>query len=131
MGQNSSCSCVSDESRLNLESFVELPNITKEDVDQIWKCFEYLNPKSGIVRQESLIKCKDNSPAYMNEIIESLLSTNADITFDDFFRLMKPKVIMLKSQNKDSVLMESNSTNVSCLICPYKSSQSALVKSNE
>lgn len=45
MGQNSNCDCANDESRLHIESYIDLPNINKEDVSQILKCFEYLNPK--------------------------------------------------------------------------------------
>ncbi|OMJ71126.1 hypothetical protein SteCoe_30737 [Stentor coeruleus] len=128
MGQNSSCDCANDEPRLHIESYVDLPNINKEDVSQILKCFEYLNPKKGVVGHESLIRCKDNCPVYMDEIVDTLLSTNSDINFDEFFKLMKPKVMILKMQNQDSVLMESNSTNVSCLICPYKSSHNVSVQ---
>ena len=74
MGQtSSSCDCGQDESRINLESYIEPPNITKEDVKQIWKCFEYLKPKNGVVLHKNLLESKDNTPVYMKEIIEMVL----------------------------------------------------------
>ena len=123
MGEaNSRCDCGNNESKINFDSYIEYPNIGKEDVHQIWKCFEYLNPKNGIVDYKSLLKSKNNTPVYMNEIVEIMLQSHSDISFDQFFKIMKPKVLSVKTYNSDSVLMESNSTNVSCLICPYKSS---------
>jgi hypothetical protein len=130
MGQsNPRCDCSSDDARTQLEAFIDIPNVTKEDVQQIWKCFEYLKPKNGVVNYASLVKSKDTAPIYMNEIMESLLSIEDDITFEDFFNIMKPKILKLKGQGNDSVLMESNSTNVSCLICPYRSYGSSGVSS--
>lgn len=120
MGQtNTSCSCANDDYKEQLENYEDLPGLTKEDVQQIWKCFEYLEPKNGIVPQSSLLKTQKTSPLYMNEIVSSLLMSHDDITFEDFFKIMKPMV--LKQKSSGSVLMESNSTNVSCLICPYHS----------
>lgn len=124
MGQaNSGCGCSNEEYKEHLENYVDLPLLTKEDVQQIWKCFEYLDPKNGVVGHKGLLQARATAPAYMNEIVETMLSSQSDVTFDEFFRIMRPKLLDLKRQGSDSVLMESNSTNVSCLICPYSSVQ--------
>lgn len=125
---NNGCDCVSDENKVQLDGYVDMPALNKEDVNQIWKCFEYLNPKNGLVDVKSLQISKedrDTRLSYMEPIIDEILDQRSDINFDQFFNIMKPKVLMLKAQNKNLVLMESHSTSVSCLICPYKASSSS------
>ena len=120
MGQtNSGCDCSNEDFKYNLDSYIDTPSITKEDVSQIWKCFEYLKPTNGVVKYNKLLRSKDSAPVYMNEIIDTMLSSHSDVSFDDFFFIMKPKVLSVKSKN-NGVLLESNSTSVSCILCPYK-----------
>lgn len=122
---NNSCDCVSEDHKVHLDTYVDMPNVTKEDVNQIWKCFEYLNPRNGVVDVNSLQESKDACPVYMQPIIREILEYGSDVNFDQFFMIMKPKLLSLKVQNKNLVLMESHSTSVSCLICPYKTSQAS------
>ena len=51
---NNGCDCVSDENKVQLDGYVDMPALNKEDVNQIWKCFEYLNPTNGLVDVKSL-----------------------------------------------------------------------------
>jgi uncharacterized protein (DUF2344 family) len=120
MGQShASCDCAAEDQRPHLESYIDLPSVTREDVDQIWKCFEYLNPKNGKLGRQSLLDSQKTSPGYMNELLSNMLSLDSDVSFDEFFNIMKPRITALKKKN-ESVLLENNTTNVSCIICPYK-----------
>lgn len=114
MGQTSSANDI------RVERYVHLPFMTKEDVYQIKNCFEYLNPEHGIVEISKLNQNIEDFPYYMQEIIDDIKSLNADITFDDFFKLMKPRVLAMKNLPDDSVIMENTSASVFCVICPYK-----------
>lgn len=122
---NNSCDFANDDQKVHLDVYVDMPSVTKEDVNQIWKCFEYLNPKNGIVDVYSLQASRDNCPVYMEPIIKEILEHDSDVNFEQFFMIMKPKLMLLKGKNKNLVLMESHSTSVSCLICPYKTSQAS------
>ena len=112
MGQTSSNDIV-------IEKYVHLPFMTIEDVYQIKNCFEYLNPKNGIVELSKLNDDLD-IPLYMQDIIQDMKATNSDISFNDFFKIMKPRVLAMKSLPDDSVIMENTATSVFCVICPYK-----------
>ena len=113
MGQSSS-------TEIKIEKYVHLPFMTKEDVYQIKNCFEYLNPENGVVEISKLNSSMENIPYYMQEIVEDMKAMNTDINFDDFFKIMKPRVMAMKDLPDDSVIMENTSASVFCVICPYK-----------
>ena len=113
MGQTTS-------TEIKIEKYVHLPFITKEDVYQIKNCFEYLNPENGILDISRLNSSLDDLPYYMQEIVEDMKALDSDINFDDFFKVMKPRVLAMKNLPDDSVVMENTSASVFCVICPYK-----------
>ena len=107
---------------IRVEKYISPPYITKEDVYQIKNCFEYLNPKDGILEISRMSKEFPSFPEYMHDVIDEMKAMNTDITFDDFFSIMKPKLLALK-QSEGSVVMENTSASVFCVLCPYKNTQ--------
>jgi hypothetical protein len=103
-----------------IEKYVNLPFMTKEDVYQIKNCFEYLNPKGGVVELDRLDRDLEDFPEYMQDIIQDMKALNTQVTFNDFFNIMKPRIIAMKNLPDDSIIMENTSTSVFCVICPYK-----------
>ena len=92
MGQNLSCSCTNAQSAFECSEYVDLPLITGEDVYHLKACFDYLQPINGIVTRKSIGQHRLRAPAYMQELISSLELHDSDITFDDFYKIMKPKL---------------------------------------
>ena len=96
-----------------------MPYIAKEDVYHIRKCFEYLEPVDGVVQMNNMSTHRFKAPAYMGEIMNKLEQSQDAVTFDVFYKIMKPKIIEMKTLPAGSVVLENTSTSVSCLICPY------------
>ena len=119
MGQNASCACADEHLVLDETDYVDLPLITKEDVNYIKACFEYLQPQRGVVQRRSIQAYRQQAPAYMLELVEALAERGQDVSFDEFYKIMKPKIIQMKAMPRDSVVLEATSTSVSCLLCPY------------
>ncbi|OMJ77042.1 hypothetical protein SteCoe_23440 [Stentor coeruleus] len=116
MGQTSSTD-------IHIEKYIQNPFVTREDVYQIKNCFEYLNPKDGIVDISRIDEEVETLPSYMQEIIDELKAMNTYITFDQFYEIMKPRVSAMKSLPDDFVVRENTSASVFCVFCPYKAPQ--------
>ena len=102
-----------------MDQYVDPPSINREEVLQIRKCFEYLQPVKGVVLLNTLDTQRYKSFVYMEEVLEELVQVREPVTFDVFFQVMKPKIAQLKMTQGNSVVLENTSTSVSCLFCPY------------
>lgn len=110
-------------SDFNIEKCIQRYNVTREEVYQIKNCFDYLNPKDGVVDLSHIDEEIETLPLYMRGIIHELKAKNSYITFDQFFEIMKPRVSAMKSLPDGLVVWENNSASVFCVICPYKAPQ--------
>lgn len=105
---------------IQFEKYIQHPFVTREDVYQIRNCFEYLHPVNGVVDVSRIDEELETLPHYMQEIIDEIKAMNHRVDFDDFFKLMKPRLVALKNLPDDSVVMENTSASVFCVLCPYK-----------
>ena len=115
MGQASSCNTVP----FDANPYVDPPAITLEEVLQIRKCFEYLQPEAGVLDMGAVNNPRLKHFLYMEDVLEELQTRQQPVNFDAFFQVMKPKIAELKVMQGDSVVLENTSTNASCLFCPY------------
>ena len=113
MGQGNS-------NEIQVEKYIQHPFVTREDVHQIKNCFEYLSPVDGVVDVSRINEELETVPHYMQEIIDEIKAFNHRIDFDEFFKLMKPRLAALKNLPDDSVILENTSASVFCVLCPYK-----------
>lgn len=120
MGQTNYCSCTRSTVTLDEDQYIDLPLITHEDVRQIRTCFEYFEPHNGTVNSNNIRRLKPSCPSYMQDLLSSLEHTASTISFDDFYSLMKPKVIELKSLSHDSVELDDTAARVFCFLFPFK-----------
>lgn len=118
MGQVNSCVCAKESVPFDVEEYVDQPHITKEDAFQIKNCFDYLEPEHGVVLIKNIKEKNRNSPEYVREFLDSIVEMDRNLTFDEFYRFMKPKAIAMKTFGQ-TVKLEKNSTSVSCFIWPY------------
>ena len=56
----------------------------------------------------------------MQDIVEDIRAFDSDLSFEEFFKIMKPRIVAMKNLPDDSVILENTSTSVFCVICPYK-----------
>ena len=97
MGQSPSCSnCSDQEAPFDINRYVDHPLITVEDVYQIKNCFDYLGPVNGYVCLEEIGGLRKSAPSYLKELVKTLEEAKQDLDFDEFYKIMKPKVISLK-----------------------------------
>lgn len=122
MGQSQSCNCGPQPAPFSADQYIEEPYISREDVENIHNCFEYLSPKNGVVALSSIQDHKNEAPAYMQELIYEIEERKSDVNFDEFFDIMRPKVLEMKRLPETSVIREDTSTSVFCILCPYKKS---------
>ncbi|CAG9332421.1 unnamed protein product [Blepharisma stoltei] len=120
MGQSQSCNCSQQQTPFSAEPYIDEPYINKEDVEVIHNCFEYLSPRDGVVSLNKIQDHKHEAPAYMQELIYEIEERKSDVNFDEFFDIMKPKVLEMKRLPENSVIREDTSASVFCIICPYK-----------
>jgi len=125
MGKVQSCSCTQEPAPFPIEEYLDPPYINSEDIYQLKTCFDYLGPRNGIVSRREIAKVKHSAPAYMEEIVDSIIQRDADITFDDFYTMMKPKIIEMKSMPEQNVVMENTSTSVFCFFCPFRAGKAS------
>ena len=113
MGQGNS-------NEIQVERYIQNPFVTREDVYHIKNCFEYLGPVNGVVDVSRIDEDLETLPHYMQEIIDEIRETSHRINFDEFFKLMKPRLAALKSLPDESIIKENTSASVFCVLCPYK-----------
>jgi hypothetical protein len=113
MGQSTS-------NEIQFEKYIQLPFVTREDVHQVRNCFEYLGPVNGLVDVNKINEEIESFPHYMQEIIDEIKALDHQVDFEEFFKIMKPRLAALKNLPDDSVVMENTSASVFCVLCPYK-----------
>ena len=115
-----SCSCGDEVTAFEFSEFVDMPYITAEDVHHIKACFDYLKPVNGVVSKSSIQSHLSSTPEFAQDLVRVLEEHEADLSFSDFFAIMKPKLIKLKNLREGTVDSENTSASVFCLLFPYK-----------
>ena len=109
------CSNCSHNDLFSPEHYIELPHVLREDIMQLRSAFLYFEPWAGLIHPARL------TPSHHNDLLKSTFKGYNEISFDDFYRVMKPKIIDRKLKAiEESIDFESNMVNVGCFFWPSK-----------
>jgi hypothetical protein len=88
--------------------------------------FDYFEPSDGLIRLETLPQ--NHYTVYLRKIF----SEYDEISFDDFYRVMKPKLISKKvNASFDSVEFENTMTSVACFFWPSREQEDVNISSSQ
>lgn len=109
------CSSCSVNDLFNPDHYVQLPNVTREDVLQLRSAFLFFEPWGGHIHLDRL------PPNHNNDLLKSFFKGYREVSFDDFYRVMKPKLVERKAKlQEESIDFENAMVNVGCFFWPTK-----------